>query len=156
MNSSPQRIAVPVGLAFSLMFLAVGCAPRTFVRSAPGWKTIEFRDGLVNNYDDAWQKTVDTIARNWDIEILDKDSGYLRTAWVYGISGGPQIKYRGRITVKYPEIKMPEKVEVKTSAEWWAYGGPYAPIWVKGFDSSFQRDVFAELSGRLGRTVPSE
>jgi hypothetical protein len=142
---------------FSFFALAVmGCAPKTFVRTSPGWKTIEFRPGLVNNYDEAWQKTVDSIARSWDIEILDKDSGYLRTAWVYGISGGPQVKYRARITVKYPEIREVEKVEVKTSAEWWAKGNSYAPVWVKGFDSSFQRDVFTELAGRLGRTVPAE
>jgi len=133
-----------------------GCAPKTFVRSAPGWKTIELNDALVNNYDEAWQKSVDTIARNWDIEILDKDSGYLRTAWVYGISGGPQPRYRGRITVKYPEIKTPTKAEVKTAAEWWASGNVYAPVWVQGFDSAFQRDVYSELAGRLGRTVPSD
>lgn len=139
-----------------LFFLTTGCAPHTFVRSAPGWKTIEFRPGLVNNYDEAWQKTVDTVARSWDIEVLDKDSGYLRTAWVYGISGGPQLRYRGRITVKFPEIMKPEKTEVKTSAEWWQSGNAYAPYWVKGFDSSFQRDVFTELSGRLGRTVSSD
>ena len=66
------------------------------------------------------------------------------------------VRYRGRITVKYPEIKMPDKVEVKTSAEWWQSGNPYAPMWVKGFDRSFQRDVFTELAGRLGRTVPSD
>ena len=155
MKSFP-RIVVPLALASFLILFETGCAPKTFVRSAPGWKTIEFRPGLVNNYDEAWQKTVDTIARTWDIEILDKDSGYLRTAWLYGISGGPDLKYRGRITIKYPEIEMPEKVEVKTTAEWWKQGNAYAPLWVKGFDSSFQRDVFTELAGRLGRTVPSE
>ncbi len=154
--TSFSRAAGPLVFASFQVFLSTGCAPRTFVRSAPGWKTIEFREGLVNNYDEAWQKTVDTIARNWDIEILDKDSGYLRTAWVYGISGGPQVRYRGRITVKYPEIEMAEKTEVKTSAEWWKSGNAYAPHWVKGFDSSFQRDVFTELAGRLGRTVPSD
>lgn len=155
MNVS-KRVAVPLAVASLLVLLTTGCAPTTFVRSAAGWKTIEFRQGLVNNYDDAWQKTVDTIARNWDIEILDKESGYLRTAWVYGISGGPQVRYRGRITVKFPEIKMPEKTEVKTSAEWWAAGNAYAPVWQKGFDTSFQRDVFTELAGRLGRTVPAD
>jgi hypothetical protein len=142
-----------------LCFLALissGCAPRTFVRSAPGWKTIELNEALVNNYDEPWQKTVDTIARNWDIEILDRSSGYLRTAWVYGISGGPQLRYRGRITVKYPEIKKATKVEVKTVAEWWSTGGAYMPIWVQGFDSAFQRDVYTELGGRLGRTVPTD
>ena len=155
MNSFPG-ISAPLVLASFFVLFTTGCAPSTFVRSAPGWKTIEFRPGLVNNYDEAWQKTVDTIARTWDIEILDKDSGYLRTAWLYGISGGPMVRYRGRITVKYPEIKMPEKVEVKTSAEWWQSGNVYAQRWVKGFDSSFQRDVFTELAGRLGRTVPSD
>jgi len=139
-----------------LAFFSSGCAPKTFVRSAPGWKMIELNDALVNNYDEAWQKSVDTIARNWDIEILDKDSGYLRTAWVYGISGGPQLRYRGRITLKYPEIKTPTKTEVKTAAEWWASGNLYAPVWVQGFDSAFQRDVYSELGGRLGRTVPTD
>ena len=105
--NSSERAAFPLAFVSFLALVLPGCAPRTFVRSAPGWKTIEFHEGLVNNYDEAWQKTVDTIARNWDIEILDKDSGYLRTAWVYGISGGPQLRYRGRITVKYPEIKLP-------------------------------------------------
>ena len=151
-----RESAALLAFACFVVVLAPGCAPKTFVHTAPGWKTIEFRDGLINDYDEAWQKTVDTIARNWDIEILDKDSGYLRTAWVYGISGGPDIRYRGRITVKYPEIKTPEKVEVKTSAEWWEAGNAYAPVWRKGFDTSFQRDVFTELAGRLGRTVPSD
>lgn len=155
MNLSP-RVKASLVVAPLLVLLTTGCAPKTFVRSAPGWKTIGLRQELIYNYDEAWQKTVDSIAQNWEIEMLDKDSGYLRTAWVYGIGTGRQIKYRGRITVKYPEIKMPEKVEVKISAEWWAYGSPYAPIWVKGYDSSFQRDVFAELSGRLGQTVPVE
>lgn len=134
------------------LVLLVGCAPRTFVRSAPGWKTIELNSSLANNYDEAWQKTVDTIARSWDIEILDKNSGYLRTAWVYGISGGPQHRYRGRITVKYPEVKNPSKTEVKTAAEWWSS----RDRWDQGFDSAFQRDVYTELAGRLGRTVPTD
>ena len=150
------RTATQLALALVFVLFTTGCAPRTFVRSAPGWKTIEFRSGLVNNYDEAWQKTVDSIARNWDIEILDKDSGYLRTAWLYGISSGHHLRYRGRITVKYSEIKTPDKVEVKTTAEWWESGNAYAPYWVKGFDSSFSRDVFTELAGRLGRTVPTD
>jgi len=130
-----------------------GCAPRSFVRSAPGWKVIELRDGLKNNYDDAWQRTVDTIARNWDIEILDKDSGYLRTAWLHGIVGASYERYRGRLTIKYPEVKSPDKMEVKTDAQWLAT----RPLgWIGGFDSTFQRDVYSALSGRLGRTVPAE
>ena len=137
----------------STMFLIVGCAPATFVRSAPGWKVIELRNDIAGNYNKAWQKTVDTIARNWDIEMMDKESGYLRTAWHYGISGGPYTRYRARLTVKFPEVENPSKLEVKTEAQW-LRGDTHG--WVTGFDSAFQRDVFTALSGRLGRTVPRD
>ena len=134
-------------------FLCAGCAaPGTFVRGrASGWKVIELNDAVKGNFDAAWQKTVDTIARDYDIEMLDKDSGYLRTAWLYGISGGVYNRYRGRLTVKYPEVNNPEKIEVKTDAAWLvdvSYGR-----WEMGWDRDFQRDVYTALSGRLGRTV---
>jgi hypothetical protein len=153
MKSTSVRFLSVFGLC-GVCLLALGCAPRSFVRSAPGWKVIELRSGLANNYEDAWQTSVDTVARNWDIEILDKDSGYLRTSWVYGISGGIYYRYRGRLTIKFPDVKGAAKVDVKTDAEW--LEDPGYGVWLKGFDSSFQRDVFGELSGRLGRTVPSD
>jgi hypothetical protein len=140
-------------------FLAVsllGCqsTPKSFVRSSPGWKTIELHDALLRDYDTAWQKTVDTVARTWDIEILDKSSGYLRTAWTYGISGARYERYRGRITVKFPEVKEPEKLELRTQAQW--LRNPNSVVWVNGFDSNLERDVFTALAGRLGRTVPTD
>lgn len=147
------RFLVAGSLALSLGASLGGCAPKSFVRSAPGWKVIELRDGLDGKYDEAWQTTVDTVARDWDIEIMDKSSGYLRTAWVHGISGGDYERYRARITVKYPRTDKPEKAEVKTEAQW-LQDRPMG--WVTGFDMTFQRDVYAALSGRLGRTVPSE
>ena len=64
---------------------SVGCAPSTFQKGASsGWKSIALQDNLTSDYDLTWQKTVDTIAREWDIEIMDKDSGYLRTSWQRG------------------------------------------------------------------------
>lgn len=141
------------GSIISLM--VVGCAPSSFVKGqSSGWKVIELNDAIKGNYDDAWMKTVDTIARDYDIEMLDKDSGYLRTTWTYGISGGVFNRYRGRITVKYPEVKTPEKIEVKTEAQW--LNDTSKGLWVPGWDTSFQRDIFTALSGRLGRTVSSE
>ena len=107
-----------IAMATFLVSTLTGCAPRSFVRSAPGWKTIELRSGLTTDYDQAWRTTVDTVARNWDIEILDKDSGYLRTAWLHGISGASYERYRGRLTIKYPDSKNPTKLEVKTDAQW--------------------------------------
>ena len=149
-----KRTKMVMLLAMVLGLVSTGCAPNTFVRSAPGWKVIELNDGLEGNYADAWQKTVDTIARNYDIQMLDRDSGYLRTAWAYGISGGIYNRYRGRITVKYPVVKDPRKIEIKTDAQW--LDNINTGLWFSGWDRTFQRDVFTELSGRLGRTVSRE
>ena len=145
--------SVMVGFITLVSLLLIGgCAPASFVKGhGAGWKTIELNDNLKHNYDISWQKTVDTIARDYDIEMMDKDSGYLRTSWLYGISGGIYNRYRGRITVKYPEVKEPKKVEVKTDAQWLL--DPYYGVWQRGWDRSFNREVFTTLSGRLGRTV---
>lgn len=146
------RILRFIPLFGALLFF--GCTPRSFVKSSPGWKVIELRDSLRDDCDQAWQTTVDTIARSWDIEMMDKDSGYLRTAWTYGISGGVYNRYRGRLTIKYPQGQQCEKLEVKTEAQW--LEDSYYGSWISGFDTTFNRDVYGALSGRLGRTVPKE
>ncbi len=142
-----------------LSLCMTGCAstPKSFVASAPGWKTIELNEVLQGNYDLAWQKTVDTVARDWDIELLDKDSGYIRTSWKYDISGQRGRRrqtYRGRITLKFPEIKNPNKLELRTGAQW--LRNRNSRYWESGFDTNLERDVYAALAGRLGRTVPRE
>jgi len=56
--------------------------------------------------------------------------------------------------IKYTNIKQPDKLEVKTDAQWLA--DPASGVWRQGFDSLMDRDVFTALSGRLGRTVAPE
>ena len=139
-----------------------GCAPSSFQKgTSSGWKSISIREDVKTDYDEAWQKTVDTIARDWDIEIMDKSSGYLRTSWQYGISGvsgSQKNRYGGRLTIKYPSVKTPvEKLDLKTEAQWldinfWTGSS----TWVTGFDTNYQRDVYGALSGRLGRTAPTD
>jgi|GEM_PF-1086725 len=149
-------------LAGTFLFYAMGCAPSTFQKGASsGWKSISLQDDLSADYDKAWQKTVDTIAREYDIEIMDKSSGYLRTSWQFGISGvsGPQVnRYSGRLTIKFPDVKPPiEKVDLKTDARWLEINSwNNMSYWVTGFDTAYQRDVYGALSGRLGRTAPTD
>jgi len=137
-----------------LLIPACSSMPKTFVRSAPGWKAVALHDQLSNDYDTAWQKVVDTVARTWDIEIMDKQSGYLRTSWQYGISGARPQVYRGRLTIKFSDIKQPTTVELRTHAQW--LQNRQSLYWVDGFDTDFERDVYTALAGRVGRTVPTD
>ena len=151
-----------ITLVFLCALYTMGCAPSSFQKGASsGWKSIALQDDLSADYDKTWQKTVDTIAREWDIEIMDMDSGYLRTSWQHGISGvsgSLANRYAGRLTIKFPDVKPPiEKVDLKTDARWLeinAWTG--MSYWVAGFDTVYQRDVFGALSGRLGRTAPTD
>ena len=127
-----------------------GCGSSSFVRQPAGWKSIELREGLQGNYNDAWQTAVDTVARSYDIEVMEKDSGYIRTSWKYGILGKPTSVLAGRLVVKFPSTQSPTKVDVKTDAQQF---NAWTNLWEEGFDSRFERDVMGELSGRLGRTT---
>ena len=138
-------------MAVMLGLVCTGCAPSTFVKGqSAGWKTIVLNDTVKDDYSAAWAKTVDVIARDYDIEMLEKESGYIRTGWKYGISGEPYNRYRGRITIKYPTTESPAHVEVKTDVQW--SSDPDRGVWVEGFDRSFERDVYVNLSRILGRS----
>ena len=136
-----------------LVWGSAGCAPSTVVRAEPGWKSLEIREDLT--YDQCWMTAVDLLTRDWDIEMMDKNSGYIRTAWHYGVGGQSAQAYRGRITVKFPDTKKPAVVEVKTEAQWVDPMGN-ANVWVPGYDTAMQRDVFSAIGGRVGRSVPRE
>lgn len=77
----------------------------------------------------------------------------LRIGWKYGISGGAYNRYRGRITIKYPDVVAPTEIELKTDAHWTS---DTCGLWVEGFDRSFNRQVYTNLSGVLGQTVPTD
>ena len=71
-------------LAAALVLAA--CAPTTFVRTMePSWNTVEIRKDLTG--DQAWDAVVDLMARRFDIEVLSKTDGYLRTGWLYSWTG---------------------------------------------------------------------
>lgn len=133
-----------------LAFLATlcACAPATFIKQPAGWKTLEMRQDL--KYDDAWAQVVDVVSQDYDIEIMSKDSGYMRTNWKFGISGGNLQRYRGRITLKFPVDHA--QCKVKTEAQW--INPMNGMIVYEGYDSRMNRDVYQNLGGILGRTVP--
>ncbi|MHC4212344.1 MAG: hypothetical protein ACYSWP_03115 [Planctomycetota bacterium] len=148
-----NKISFAILFAGSLLMIALssGCAPKTFVRGDPEWKTIEFNVYIAGDFVKAWQKCVDTISKDYLFEMLDRDSGYLCTSWKYGICGEDRNRYRGRIIVKFPELTAPTKVRIKAEAQWLSDKGN--ATWDRGMDAVFQRDVITELSGRLGTTV---
>lgn len=128
------------------MLLFAGCmAPKTFVKTMePTWASVEVRMDVP--YDQAWEAVVDTLVKRFDIEIMSRQDGYIRTTWLYTWTGKVEENYRVRVTAKFaPDHK---KVEVKSEAE---YGGP--GMWVMGYDTRLLETIKTDVMGTVGRTT---
>ena len=119
--------------------LLVGCKPKTFVKSHEAvWASVELSDDLT--YEQAWEKTVDTLTRNFDLEILDRDNGYIRTGWLYTWTGKRSEAYSVRITVNFKNNNR--VVSFKPEA---MYKN------VTGYDTRLLQTIKTDIMGLLGR-----
>lgn len=110
------------------------------------WKNIEIRDGLEKN--DLWRVVVDAVSQQFDLEVLDKESGYMRSSWKYSSIGrGDRAdSYGNRISIKFLGDDW-KTLQLKCEAQW------YDPKegWISGYDTRFLKDVYSQLQGRVGR-----
>ncbi len=138
--------------ALLLAALLLGaCAPTTFVRTMePNWNTVEIRKGLSG--DDAWDAVVDLAARRFDIEVLSKEDGYLRTGWSYSWTGKLNSYYKVRAVVKFSPNK--DKVEIKTEAHYFSQGVlGIGQGWQMGTDERLTSTMRTDVMGKVGRTT---
>ena len=139
--SSRARIALS---AAACEVLLAGCvAPGAFVKTTePNWSSVEVREDLI--YEKAWATVVDTLVKRFDLEVISREDGYIRTRWLYTWTGKATENYRVRIAAKFsPDHR---KIEVKSEAE---YGGPGK--WVMGYDVNLLSTVKSDIMGTIGR-----
>ena len=141
-----------------IFMIIIGCSgkggipiPASFIVShdASGdWRVVEIRDDLINDKDGTWKVLVDTVSSKYDLETLDKDSGYLRSAWKHTYVYRSQIcsKYRSRIVLK--TIDNNSKLKVKIESNWLSNRG-----WLQGYDNILLKDIYSDLQGKIGRVI---
>ena len=132
----------------SLGIVLMGCQTKeitSFVETLePTWATVEIREDL--KYDKTWPSLVDSLVKKFDIEVMSKEDGYIRTGWMYSWTGQVKDNYRVRVTAKFSPDRT--KVEVKSEAE---YGG--RGKWVAGFDTRLLETLKTDIMGNMGRTT---
>ncbi len=140
---------IGVGLVFALLLVGCTTAPKTFMRTQdePGiWKTVEIREGLGN--DKIWEVLVDTLSQKYDLEVLERDAGYIRSSWKYSYFSGQQVvdRYRSRVVVKVKGTPDWDTVQVKCESNWLDDRG-----WILGYDTRLLEDIYGDIQGKLGR-----
>jgi hypothetical protein len=124
-----------------------GCQsrPQTFIEQPATWNSVTIRKGLAK--DAAWQKVADLLAKNYDLEVMNKDTGYIRTAYKLTMdrysNGQMESCYRKRVTAKIQSDA--DIIEIKTEAGWWD-----ATCWVEGYDSGDLSTLKTDIAAVIG------
>jgi len=110
------------------------------------WDAAIIRTGMT--YDEAWQKVMYIIARRFDIEMVLKEEGYVRTAWAFSKDKNGKVleNNRDRAIVKFSADK--KKVEFKVEHQFFD-----KEFWVAGSDTSVSIPVLKGISMSVGQPV---
>lgn len=128
--------------------------PENFIRTfdeSGTWKSIEVKKDITR--DEKWRIVVDTLSQEFDLEIIAKDSGYLRTSWKYTYVESDMRgkfvsdRYRSRIIIKF-EGEDWKILRVKCESHWL---DKRRRSWIAGFDTLILEEVYGDLQGRLAR-----
>ena len=119
--------------------------PVTFVQTLEhSWASIEVAGNI--EYEKAWSAVVDLLVRKFDLEVLSKENGYLRTTWLYSWTGELREDYRVRVTIKFSFDKS--KLEIKSEANYQRASG-----WVIGSDTALLQTLKSDIMGTIGRVT---
>jgi uncharacterized lipoprotein len=108
-----------------------------------GWATIPMHDKV--GFAMAWDDITSLLARRFEFEMLQKETGYIRTKWKNWKYSNYETteNYRVRVTVKISDLR--KKVEVNTEAEKLING-----VWHKGTDTRLLEDLKKDIGGLVG------
>ena len=130
------------------LFSLISCgAPKSFIKTGDGnWTSVPIRAELQTER--AWNEAVDILARKFEMEMLNKESKYARTGWIYNwnTKGVYSQKYRVRATIKFSPDG--ENIDIKSEAQ---YGGQNG--WKSGFDDRLLQTLKSDISGVVGRVA---
>lgn len=138
-----SRVILAAIGVFVLGFLGLGCVPQkptTLIVGEDAYKIIEIRDD--KTYAEAWEAVVDVLCREFDIELLSKENGYIQT----GVKPTMQTDF-GRLYLV--------RASVKFSADRKTLGlRVYATFKTSfGYDENVLSTLHNDLSARLGRGI---
>jgi hypothetical protein len=126
--------------------------PATFVQTTSDVKStrvIDLRDGLTKTA--AFKAASDLLTQNFSNDFVsDPKAGFLMTPWSVGTTreGGPDLRYRTRIVIKFLGGDEWKQVTVRAEANW-----QRLDEWDIGYDSKLLEDVSSDLRARIGRKL---
>jgi len=135
---------VSLGALLTISCATTGRGWTTKNCSDVGWATIPFSDRV--DYGLLWEDVTSIISRKFEMEMVTKESGYIRTKWNYDFAtDGKRVEdYRTRVTLKINERR--KNIEVNSEAEKFKANDD----WFRGCDTRVLETMKQDLKGISG------
>jgi len=132
-------------LLIALFGVVAGCgAPKSFKPTLkPEFRTIELKD---INYDKAWDVVKSMLYNEFSIEIIQKETGFIKTAWSNTWTGEKLPDYRVRLVVTFTGAHLDETVKIKAEAEYGRLGASET-----GIDTNLLEQFSEQVRAQLGQ-----
>jgi len=143
-------------VVFTVMMVLSGCgsgAPDSFMQmNRQYWESMDIKSSLA--YEDAWQRVVYIVTKKFELEMISKEDGYVRSSYVqsYFPDDMQNDKYQIRIVAKFSPDKR--RLEFKIESRMWD-----GKIWRNGSDvkvaANMRRDFLNSVGELKARSGPS-
>ena len=130
-------------VAGMFVMIALGCASvKGWHKGQAEWMRVMMHENF--NYDQAFSTALDLLTEKYEMEMINKDGGYARSAWNYyrNKKGVNDKKFRVRVTLKFNHDRT--QLSVKTEVQKLVRGE-----WIDGYSDVVGRQVRDDIQGVL-------
>ncbi len=119
-------------------------AKNTWKKGTAEWMKIQIHENFT--YDKAFNTVLDLITDKYEMDLISKDGGYIRTAWSFMRNAkGKKIKnMRVRVTAKFNHDRS--QLQVRTEVQKLKKDDQ----WIDGEDINLSRQIRDDIQGVLG------
>jgi len=125
------------------VMIALGCATvQGWHKGQADWMRVQIHENF--DYNKAFSTALDLLTEKYEMEMINKDGGYARTAWNYyrKSKGATDQHARVRVTLKFNHDRT--QLSVKTDVQRWIKGE-----WVDGYSDKIGAQIRNDIQGVL-------
>lgn len=130
-------------VAGMFVMIALGCASvKGWHKGQAEWMRVQIHENF--DYNKAFSTALDLLTEKYEMEMINKDGGYARSAWNYyrKSNGMTDDKARVRVTLKFNHDRT--QLSVKTEVQRLIKGD-----WIDGYSDVLGRQTRDDIQGVL-------
>lgn len=128
--------------AFAIVLMASCASSKSWHKGQAEWMRVQIHENF--DYEKAFSTALDLLTEKYEMEMINKDGGYARTAWNYyrKSNGRSDKNKRVRVTLKFNHDRT--QLSIKTEVQ-----KLKRDEWIDGYDTKLGRQTRDDIQGVL-------